>query len=321
MKRLLCLFAITTLASAQEVTGVGNFSHIVKDMDRSVAFYRDVLGLEVSVNNPFSPNPAIMKLGNTLGAQSRMSALKVPGSEMGIELIEYKDIARTPASPHFQDPGAANFIIRVRDASALFARFQKYQQEQKAGRVITAAGKPVDAAGGLHVFLQDPDGFVVEVAQIVAKPGDPAGDVLGGGFELAIADTDQSAKFYDEMLGFHMQRAPAFNDSKIMADTAGVPGASFRQSRSPIPGSKAGLTLIEFKGVERKPLTGRIQDPGTAILQLRVTNVAALVNKLKAAGVPVISTGGEPVAIRPGVNIAIVRDPNNLYLELIEAPK
>lgn len=319
MYRLLCLLGICALTSAQDIAGVGNFAHIVKEMDRSLAFYHEVLGLEVAVNQPFAPNPAIEKLGNTIGGQSRYIALKVPGSDRGVELIECKNIARTPANPHFQDPGAANFIIRVRDANALFTRFQDFQQKHKAGRVITVAGKPVDAAGGPHVFLQDPDGFIVEVAQVAAKPEDPAGDVLGGGFELAIADTDQSVKFYDEMLGLHMQKGASFNDSKIMADTAGVPGGAFRQSRSPIPGTKAGITLIEFKNVDRKPLTGKVQDPGTAILQLRVADVGALIKKMKAAGVTVITTGGEPVDVGPALKIAIVRDPNNLYLELLQA--
>ena len=63
-------------------------------MDRAVAFYRDALGLQVTTDVPFSPNPAIMRLGNTLGAQSRMMQLRVPGSDIGVELIEYKDIDR-----------------------------------------------------------------------------------------------------------------------------------------------------------------------------------------------------------------------------------
>jgi predicted enzyme related to lactoylglutathione lyase len=147
-----------------------------------------------------------------------------------------------------------------------------------------------------------------------------AGDVLGGGFEFAIADTDQSVKFYTGMLGLNVKKGETYNDNKMMADTAGVPGGQFKQSRAPIPGTTASITLIEFKGVDRKPLTGRIQDPGSAILQLRVADVVALTKKMKDAGVPVISTGGEPVDLGNGVKIAIVRDPNNLYLEFIQAP-
>ena len=43
---------------------------------------------------PFDGNVAIMRLGNTLNAQSRFVALSVPGSAIGVELIEYKDIER-----------------------------------------------------------------------------------------------------------------------------------------------------------------------------------------------------------------------------------
>jgi hypothetical protein len=52
-------------------------------------------------------------------------ALKVPGSDIGVELIEYKDIDRTPQHPRFHDPGAANIALRVRDLNAILPRLQK----------------------------------------------------------------------------------------------------------------------------------------------------------------------------------------------------
>ena len=79
------------------------------------------------------------------------------------------------------------------------------------------------------------------------------------------------------------------------------------------------MTLIEFKDIDRKRLSGRTQDPGTAVLQLRVRDVTALTAKLKAAGVSIVTTGGEPVEFGPGLKIAIVRDPNNMLLELVES--
>ncbi len=64
----------------------------LQNIDKSLEFYRDILGLEVAVNQPFAPNPAIARLGNTLGGQSRYVALKVPGSgQVGINR-KYKDI-------------------------------------------------------------------------------------------------------------------------------------------------------------------------------------------------------------------------------------
>jgi catechol 2,3-dioxygenase-like lactoylglutathione lyase family enzyme len=305
-------------AGADDVVGVGNFSHIVSSLDRSLEFYRDVLGLEVTASQPFSPNPAIMTLGNTPGAQSRFTALRVPGSGIGVELIEYKGIERKAQNPRFQDPGAANLALQVRDLGAILPRLQKF-----GAKVITDGGKPAAIGNGMYLFVQDPDGFVVELAQGTppANSQVPASsNIYGGQFELTVADSAQSVKFYNELLGYSMQLGETFNDNQLMARTAGAPGASFRQSRSMIPGTSVAMTLIEFKDIDRKPLTGRVQDPGTAILQLRVLDVTELTAKLKAAGVPVVTTGGAPVEVRPGLKISIVRDPNNLMLELIQAP-
>lgn len=303
-------------AAASDVTGVGNFTHVVRDMDRSVAFYRDVLGLEVTANVPFSPNPAIMRLGNTLGAQSRMMQLRVPGSAMGVELLEYKDIERKAQSPRFVDPGAANLALRVRDIAPILAKLRG-----SGAKVLTLGDLPATVNDGKYVFLQDPDGFVVELVQtpVPADSNVPTtSNVSGAAFELTVVDSEQSVKFYKDMLGIDMTLDASFTDNPLLARTAGAPGASVRQSRAPIPGSSTMFMLIEFKNVARTPLTGRVQDPGTAILQLRVRDVDALVKKMKTAGVPVVTTGGEAVEIRPGLKIAIVRDPNNLMLELME---
>ena len=306
-----------------EVIGVGNFAHIVADMDASLVLYRDVLGLEVYANQPFSPNDAIMKLGGTPGAQSRYVALRVPGMAIGVELIEYKDIERKPQRPHFVDPGAANISMRVRDLDALFAKIVKVP----GVNVLTAGGKPVTIEtpnGALHiVFLLDPDGFVVELLEGTPAADSPAGPVIAGGsFEPTVANSEESVRFYNELLGFNFTLGAAFNDNQQMAATAGAAGASFRQSTATMPGTSQPMTLIEFKNIERKELSGRTQDPGTAILQLIVRDVTALTKKLKDAGVPVVTTGGAPVDITPpGLKIALVRDPNNMLIELIERPR
>jgi hypothetical protein len=65
-------------------------------------------------------------------------------------------------------------------------------------------------------------------------------------------------------------------------------------------------------------LKGRVQDPGTAILQLRVRDVAALTARLKASGVPIVTTGSAPVDVGK-VKISLVRSPDNLLLEFLQA--
>jgi catechol 2,3-dioxygenase-like lactoylglutathione lyase family enzyme len=309
-------------APAGEVVGVGNFAHVVADLDTSLRFYRDVIGLAVTVTQPFAPNDAIAKLGATEGGQSRIAVLDIPGSELGVELIEYKDIERTVQRPRFQDPGNANLQLRMRDIDAVFEKVAAFP----GAKVITGGGKPVTIEvpnGEIHaVFVQDPDGFVIELAEVASPPaGSPDGNVLGAGFEPAIANSEESVRFYNELLGFSFQLGAGFNDNQTMAATAGVPGASFRQSRSLIPGTSVAYTFIEWQNVDGKLLSGRTQDPGTTILQLRVRDVTALTAKLKAAGVPVVTTGGVPVEVLPGLKISIVRDPSNVLLELVESAR
>jgi len=313
-------------APAGEVVGVGNFAHIVSDLDRSLGFYRDLLGLKVTNTIPFAPNEAVAKFGHTEGGQSRVAVLQVPGLAMGIELIEYKDIERKPQRPHFVDPGAANMAFRVRDLDGLFPKIEKYP----GVTVLTTGGKPrtiTTPNGTLHaVFIQDPDGFVVEMLDAPNPAGAAAGGVrqgdsnviAGSAFEATVRDSAQTVKFYNELLGFNFQLGAAFNDNQDMASTAGAPGASFRQSRTQIPGTTVPFTLIEFKNAQRKEISGRTQDPGTTVMQLVVRDVTTLTAKLKAAGVPIVSTGGAPVQVSPTLRIAIVKDPNNMLLELVE---
>jgi catechol 2,3-dioxygenase-like lactoylglutathione lyase family enzyme len=306
-------------APAGEVTGVANFGHIVADLDRSLQFYRDVLGLEPGMSMDFSANPAIQAMGNTPAAESRIATLTVPGFELGIELIEYRGIGREPQQPHFVDPGAANMSFTVRDLDGLFPAIRDFP----GINILTAGGEPatvVTPNGTLHaVFLQDPDGFVLELIDSPDAAAAAGGHIVSGSvFEATVADIDETARFYNELLGFSFPAGGAYNDNQQMAATAGAPGASFRQSRATIPGTAVPMVLIEFRDIERKTLSGRTQDPGTTVLQLEVRDVAALTAKLAAAGAEVVSIGGKPQQVFPGLDIAIVRDPNGMLLELVQ---
>ena len=301
------------------IVGIGNFSHIVTSLEKSLEFYRDVIGLPV-VTPPqqFSGNPAIMKMGDTPGAQSRIAVLRAPGSAIGVELIEYKDIDRKPANPRFQDPGAANLQLRLRDLDSVLARVKK-----SGVRILTAGAMPSTIGGGTKViFLQDPDGFVVELLQpgtVPAPTAENSGNVIGTVFEATVEDATRTAAFYKDLLGFQMSPVAAYNGDKMMTDTAGTPGAQFRQTRGSVPGTPVNITFIEFKDIDRKPLRTRVQDPGTAIIQLMVRDLDAMLNTLKSGGAKVIATDGQPVSVGAS-KIVLVRDPSNLILELIQRP-
>jgi catechol 2,3-dioxygenase-like lactoylglutathione lyase family enzyme len=315
-----CLFAQTPAPSG-DVVGVGGFSHIVSSVETSVAFYRDVLGLEMP-NPPraFDSTPWIIDMGNTPGAQSRPAILHIPGSALGVELIDYKDIERKPVHPHFQDPGAASLILTVRDIDVLMAKLKAAHAHinSKGGEPATIPG--ANGSGGRVVFVQDPDGFFIEISQRDPVPATTAPDssnIIGGAFEIIVADLNQTLHIYRDVLGFQTLAPTAFDGSKLLMDTAGTPGAQFRRSSATIPGTSVMMAFMEFKDIDRTPLHTHVQDPGTAILQVGVRDIDATVKALKAAGVEVISKNGEPV-LNGTSRFCMLRDPNNLFLELFQ---
>ncbi len=310
-----------TPAAPGDVVGVGGFSHIVANVERSAAFYRDVLGLEMP-NPPraFDSTPWIIDMGNTPGAQSRPAILHIPGSKLGVELIDYKDIDRKPAHPNFQDPGAASLILTVRDMDAMMSKLKAAHAHinSKGGEPATLKG--ANGSTGHVVFLQDPDGFFIEISQRDPAPPTTApasSNIIGGAFEIIVADLDQTLHIYRDVLGFQTLPPTAWDGTKLMMDTAGTPGAQFRRSSATIPGTSVMMAFMEFKDIDRQPLHTRIQDPGTAILQLGVRDIDATVKALKAAGLTVISKNGEPV-MNGTSRFCMLRDPNNLYLELFQ---
>jgi catechol 2,3-dioxygenase-like lactoylglutathione lyase family enzyme len=307
---------------ASEVIGVNNFGHIVANLDKSFAFYQDLLQLDPSITpRAFDPNPSIMKMGNTLGAQSRIGVLKVPGASFGLELIQYKDIDRKPAVLRNQDPGAGNLILLVRDIDATLARLK-----HGGATIVTPGGKALDIGNKTRgAFVKDPDGFFVGLVQRDPLPKSTApatSNVMGGLIAVTVDDTDKTLHLYRDVLDFkQLMQFPYMGDTNRMA-MGNTPGAQYRSTVLQIPGTQVSVEFPQFKDIDRKALHTRLQDPGTAVLQLEVRNVDKVLTTLKAAGVPVVTVGGEPVdvTIASGakLRIAIVRDPNNLFLELLQ---
>jgi hypothetical protein len=61
----------------------------------------------------------------------------------------------------------------------------------------------------------------------------------------------------------------------------------------------------------------RFQDPGTPVLQLLVRDANAVTAAWKQAGGEVVTTGGVPVTVGT-LKLVVLRDPDNLMIELIE---
>ncbi len=339
MKSALALFAaclgVAGLAHAQTpaaapglVVGNGNFfSPVVGDLDKAMQFYHDGLGLEFpAAPSDADANPALRAMFGQPDAHIRWivgRALPIPG---GVEVVEISKVARHPAERAIQDPGAFQLIAVVRDVDTVLARLRRL-----GAPIVTRGGAPVAVSvGGRNariVVVKDPGGHYVELVQPEPLPETQApatADVIGVRVRLTVDDVDRALRLYREALGLELQNQPEWSDNAALRKAFGLSGGEYRVANLAVPGSGLVLELLDFKGVERRTLHAGIQDPGSARIQLRVRDIDAAIAALVRAGGAVVSTGGKTVDLPAGpgnpIKVAVVRDPDNLFLVLIEAP-
>lgn len=297
------------------IQAAGNMLLQSQNLERSLDFYRDFVGLpERGATRTFTPLTAgLVDLYVAPGAQYRPKTLMVPGSDLRVELIEFKDVDANPVHPRLQDPGATLITFDVRDVDAVAAR-----AERNGVQMITPGGKPATLEGGARaIFVKDPSGFYVEIVQrnepIPANA--PPGNVIGARVAITVNDTDDTLRFYRDIFGFEPQSG-TFMADKAFTDAAGLPAtAQYRKSTALIPSSNLYMDFYEYRGVDRTPVKPVIHDPGLAIMRLRVEDINATIKGAKALGMTIVNWSGEPT-MEAGYWFFMARDPNYFFFEV-----
>ena len=153
-------------ASDPGLVGVWHFSFTVSDLDRSIAFYRDLLGL-VLVHTQEQDNTYTRRLVGFPDAVLRVAQLAVPGQARAIsthdlELVEYVRPRGERRDGRICDPGAPHLALTVRDAWAMHGRLVD------AGVRFVSPPNAITAGineGGFACYFHDPDDIVLELLQ------------------------------------------------------------------------------------------------------------------------------------------------------------
>jgi catechol 2,3-dioxygenase-like lactoylglutathione lyase family enzyme len=309
------------------IVGSGNFfSPIVADLDKALAFYRDGLGFETTgaPGEATGTAPLMSMFGLPPEAKLRYQIARPPASRTGVEIVEVSGAGGKPLDRSLQDPGAFMLIVLVRDIDAALVKVKAV-----GAPVLTRGGMAMTVPGGAHparmAVVKDPDGHFVELAQLDPAPETQApasANVIGVRVRLIVDDVDKAMHLYRDALGMSTMLAPSFRDDSGVLAGFGMRGGQYRAAMLQVPTTGLVFEPMDFKDVDRKTVHGRIQDPGSTRIQLQVRDVDAAIAALKQAGGVVQSTGGKSMDLPAGPNtikVAMVRDPNDLFVVLIQA--
>jgi len=146
--------------------GVWHFSFTVSNLEQSIAFYRDILGMEL-IHRQEQSNPYTRKLVGYPDAHLRVAQLKTaagtcsPSTHM-LELVEYVAPQGTKIDTGTCNPGTAHLAFVVDDIFAAYADWRQQGVRFKSDPVAIEAGVN---RGGYTVYFLDPDDITLEIVQ------------------------------------------------------------------------------------------------------------------------------------------------------------
>ena len=140
-----------------KVISTNHTSFTVSDLDRSVAFFVEGLGFEVTSHAPRDP-AIIQQVTGVEGADIMVAYVQGPGHSL--ELIEYlAPGGRRQVESRPCDTGFAHIAYDVDDVDAAVAAAARYGVVP-VGNVASVDKGP--NAGKKAVYLRDPDGVTIE---------------------------------------------------------------------------------------------------------------------------------------------------------------
>jgi catechol 2,3-dioxygenase-like lactoylglutathione lyase family enzyme len=146
----------------QRVTHLGI---CVTDLERSIAFYRDLLGFRYlsEIHVAGEPSDTLLELKDV-----DLKAAYLERDGFRIELLKYLSppTAVSSAKRAMNDLGFTHLSIRVAELAAFVAELRA-----QGVRVVDRTSIDIPAFEAAAVMIEDPDGVRIELVQ---APGDPA---------------------------------------------------------------------------------------------------------------------------------------------------
>ena len=251
-----CWTSATVAATEQtgSITAVGSIGFTVSDMDRSVAFYRDVLAFK-PISDVEVDGPEYDRLWGLFGVRARVVRMQL--GAQSLELIEFlspPDVRPIPVPSYSNDLWFQHIAIVVRDMEAAWEHLRTHHVRQISPRPQTI---PISnpAAGGIKAIkFRDPDGHNLELLWFPDGKGNPVwhrslSPAHPGGAETPPVPSSPAH--------------PGGAETPPVPSSPAHPGGAGRPCRSPATGgAESSFTSLLFLGIDHTAMT--IRRPRTA---------------------------------------------------------
>jgi catechol 2,3-dioxygenase-like lactoylglutathione lyase family enzyme len=300
---LIIVFIVFNSAIIAQVTTVDAIGITVKEMDRSVKFYTEVLGFK-KVSDTELAGPEYEQLQGVFGLRMRVVRL-----QLGEEFIELTDYLTSGGRSIPEDAKSNDLIFQhiaivVSDMEQAYKRLRSYNVMHVSTSPQTIPASNIAAAGVKAFYFRDPDMHNLELIYFPAGKGlakwqQPNGKIFLGidHTAIGISNTDSSLAFYDDLLGIE-RKGDSWNQGMEQAHLNFVENASLHITglrASQGPGIEFLQYLVPGPG-KPFPADSKTDDIWHWQTTLLVNNAETLYDKLKGGGYKLVSV--QPVSLR-----------------------
>lgn len=147
------------------IVGAHHTAYQVADLERSLAFYRDLLGFEL-VWQRVNREEYVRTIVGQPTAELHQAMLRFPHSDHLLELIDYRGVERAAVDMNPANPGTAHICLLVENLRAYYDHLVSHGVESVSEPVSVTSGAN---EGKLAVYMIDPDGFRLELLGVAEE--------------------------------------------------------------------------------------------------------------------------------------------------------
>jgi len=154
---------MTTRDTAWALTDLHHLGLTVSDIDRSIHFYRDLLGMELIGRRPSVTAGYVAQQTGYDEVELNVASFRVsPTCRQTMEVVQYMNHVGEPAATETNRAGNSHLCLLVDDLRTAVSELTEAGVRFKSDPVEITAGPN---KGGLVIYLLDPDGYTLELFQ------------------------------------------------------------------------------------------------------------------------------------------------------------